>query len=205
MQSFKLYFGLIVFTIIIFNYGLNHLEKIERTVVIDRFKSNRNYLVHPIKDKTWFIVNQPIWLKQFDLPKIYSIVNNDKINITAKISFIEVNNSIKTEKFSTQIILNSTIETKIKLLEPFLLQSNNYMNRFSYEIYIETENNLQLVFDEELAFGLFDIYQFYGNYIQVVFVENGPKIKPKFLNNEKYSISQGTVKRFHFTYNLFGK
>lgn len=191
---------ILVLTLFAYNFGLKRLN-IERSSAIDRFKSNKSHFVRP-KDKTWFSVNQPIWLEQFDFPRIYNNAPDNVTHIPARISIFEVMKFEKNTKYSIDLTLNPIHETQIKLPEPILLQPYGFEHGFAYEIHLEIQGDEQLMFDEELGVGTYEINQFYSSNIEVVFVEDSQSLKSKVINGKKYFASQGTVKRLHLKYLL---
>lgn len=170
-----------------------------RTAVLDRHIRNfktPGYYIQPV-DITTFSVTRSIWLKQFDISKIfvYDPVKEkpiDYVRVNFKIiQMLKRNPEARREIFTGNTVLCSKDESKVEL--NILLKAD-----FDYEIHIEMPENLQLMYRDFLEVREFLIRRWgIGRSINVTFFQRNKSIKPPAIKDDKLKNSQGIVSRLH--------
>lgn len=172
-----------------------------RTVVLDRhvhdFKSP-GYYIQPI-DITTFSVTRAIWLKQFDISKVFvydpakeNYKSIDYVRVNFKIiQMLKTNSAARREIFTGNTVLCSKDESSVEL--NLLLKAD-----FDYEIHIEMPENLQLMYRDFLEVREFQIRRWgIGRSIYVTFFQRNKSIRPPTINDDTLRNSQGIVSRLH--------
>lgn len=172
-----------------------------RTVILDRhvrgFKSP-GYYIQPV-DITAFSVTQAIWLKQFDISKIFVYDDDpakeepiDHVRVNFKIiQRLKGNPEVQREIFTGNTVLSSNEEASVQL--NILLKAD-----FFYEIRIEMPENLQLMYRDFLEVREFVIKRWGINRtIFVTFHQRNKSIKPPAIQDERLKNSQGIVSRLY--------
>lgn len=170
----------------------------KRLVILDRtvdgFKSPGYYMLP--EDKTTFSVSRAIWLKQFDISKIFVYdptkeVPIDHVRVNFKIvQLLKTDPTRQREIFSGNTALSSTHEANVQL--NILLKPD-----FDYEIRIEMPENLQLMYTNFLEIREFKINKWFGRSIYVNFYQHNSGEKPPVIEDDKRKKSQGIVNRIY--------
>lgn len=189
---FQLRVVVLVSAVLLLCGGLGEVDS-KRTNVLERFSGNYGYFITPV-DKTSFTVDHPIWLKQFDLPKVFGYHAKSKKNINnvpATVKVIEMGDEQR-ELFVGQIKLNSGKEANVKITKGVLLQPN-----VEYIIQVETPEDTHLMINETFAMRTLTIHRIMGKPIHVKFQQRNPTDKPSFDEKTKRKPSNGLVRRLH--------
>lgn len=167
-----------------------------RTAVIDRSlpePASTAYYTLPV-DRSAFSVNYPVWLRQFDISKIF-INNGSTVDaVPVKIKIVEKYLSDMRDKdvvFVGQVTLNSTDQAKIRILPEISLQP-----KFMYEIRLFLPD-IFYAYNGNLNTKEYRIKRFAWRSVIMTFYQNNVAEKPP---QHKGSISHGMVKRLHLIY-----
>lgn len=186
-------------------FGLNP----RHTVVIDRFASNHEspgYFILPL-DKTAFSVDKPLWLHQFDIPKVYLYDPINEIavdNLPIRLRFVKIANQTFPNDnpaeviFIGRTIVNSTHETTVKVPAKVPLHPG-----FMYEIRLKMPEKTHLMYNEFHDIRDYKINRFFGKSITVSFYQHNPMVKPPNPSDKRRKVSHGLVKKLHLKYSWF--
>lgn len=173
------------------------LDIFKKTVTLDRHVRNYKspgYYIQPV-DITTFSVTHAIWLKQFDISKIfvYDPVKEkpiDYVRVNFKIiQMLKINHEARREIFNGSTIISSNEESAVKL--NILLKAD-----FDYEIHIEMPENMQLMYRDFLEVREFRIKRLgIGRSIYVTFFQRNKSVKPPAIKDDRLKNSQGIVSR----------
>lgn len=180
-----------------------------RSVAIDRSAPNHEsagYFLLPV-DKTAFTVDRPVWVREFDIAKIflYDPIDEKPVhNVPVRIRFVKIaNNSSGNDNpaevvFVSRAVLNSTHETRVKVLAKVPLHPG-----FTYEFRIKMPEKLHFMYNEFLDIRDYHIKRFFGKTITVSFYLHNPIVNPPNSTDHRRKVSHGMVKRVHFIYPWF--
>lgn len=193
-------FCIISFTLLLFCGFVEPLyvwDRLKRTAVLDRTVNIKSpgYYVQPI-DITAFSVSQSIWLKQFDMPKIFLYDPDiekpiDCVRVNFKIFEQPKSNSSEVKLiFFGNTMMSSKAETIVKL-------NIQLRSRYEYQIHVEMPKDLQLMYLNFLEIRQFQIKRFFRRSIFVDFYQRNKSIRPPAIKDDRRRNTQGIVKRIH--------
>lgn len=179
-------------------WNLFQTWKLDRTV--PQYVSPGFYVSHI--DRTAFNVSELVWLKEFDLPRVYAYdpVNDvpiDDVKVNVKIVEISTVESKQKTVFSTETIVNSTEEATVYVEELGLKPGH------VYEIHVEIPQETHLLYSEFLEIKEYSLRRFLKNPIHVQFFQHNESSKPPTDEKTARQPSYGMVKRVYLKYKRF--
>lgn len=195
-------------SVILFIGSTNALSKqywsnSNETAIINRFVASENVYALQI-DRTAFSVDQPVWLEQFDISKVfgYELTKQRPIyHVSVMVKIFEIAEGISSLEatellFMKRVDIGFNYETKIPLPSEFLLKPD-----FVYEIRVEMPKNITFTYNDELTIGKYKIVRPLSKPITVDFYQHNFDFQN--VGDIERKLSHGMVKDIHLKYSQF--
>lgn len=186
--------------ILLYCNGGSEAFSIWKMAVLDRTVADAQspgYYLQPI-DITAFSVSRSIWLKQFDMSRVfvYDPVREKQIDYV-RVNF-RIIQSVKSNPASNRTIF--TGNTVLSSNERSSVNLNLHLKSdFNYEIHVDMPNNLQLMYFNFLEIREFEVASraILSRPTYVTFTQRNKSIRPPAIGNDNLKHSQGIVARLH--------
>lgn len=195
-------------SVILFIGSTNALSKrywsnSNETAIIDRFVASQKMYTLQI-DRTAFSVDQPVWLEQFDISKVfgYELIKQRPVyHVSVMVKIFEIAEGIRSLQatellFMKRVDIGFNHETKIILPSEFLLKPG-----FVYEIRVELPENMTFTYNDELTIGTYKIDRPLSKPITVDFYQHNSGLQN--VDHYERKLSHGMVKDIHLKYSQF--
>lgn len=206
-MAFNLRF-LCFLSVILFIGSTNSLSKrywtnSNETIVINRFVANQKFYTIQM-DRTTFSVDEPVWLEQFVIPKVftYELIKQAPVShVSVMVKIFETPKDVgflqgRELIFMQRTEINRMHETKVIMPSGIRLKPE-----FVYEIRLEIPKNMIFIYNEELGTGKYLIDRPLAKPITINF--NRHSLAQNLPNNLELKLSHGMLKRIQFKYSQF--